>query len=109
MSRTSDPVAATLPAREAAERRSRVLRLLKKLPEATAVAHGTHMSLEVRGKRFAWFLEDHHGDGRLALHYKAAGGVAASLVRKAPERYHVPKHIGQHGWVGLWLDLPRTD
>lgn len=25
------------------------------------------------------------------------------------ERFHVPKYVGHHGWVGLWLDLPDID
>jgi hypothetical protein len=31
------------------------------------------------------------------------------LVKHAPDRYHVPKYVGRHGWIGLWLDLPRID
>jgi len=94
----------------AVERRKRVVTLVKSLPEATATAAGErHLSLEVRGKRFGWFLEDHHGDGRLALNLKAANGVSRALVAKAPARFHVPKHIGHHGWIGVWLDFPDPD
>ena len=109
MSKAHHSVQMNLTRREAAKRRALVVRLVKKLPEATVTKYGTHLSLEVRGKRFAWYLEDHHGDGRLALNCKAPAGANESLARKAPERFHVPKYIGHHGWVGLWLDLPRTD
>jgi len=52
----------------AAERRNRLIVLVKSLPEARTIPAGDHhSSLEVRGKRFGWFLDDHHGDGRLAL------------------------------------------
>ena len=45
-------------------RRRRVISLVESLPEASAVVAGeTHLSLEVRGKRFGYFLDDHHGDG----------------------------------------------
>jgi hypothetical protein len=42
-------------------RRRRVISLVESLPEASAVVTGeTHLSLEVRGKRFGYFLDDHH-------------------------------------------------
>src|SRR5688572_27847228 len=90
----------------AAERRKRLIALVKSLPEAMAIPAGDrHLSLEVRGKRFGWFLDDHHGDGRLALNLKARRGVNQTLAENAPERFHVPKYIGHHGWVGVWFDF----
>jgi hypothetical protein len=98
-----------LPPREIARRRARVIRLVERLPAATATAYGTHLSLDVRGKRFGWCLEDHHGDGRLALHCKAPRGAIESWTAMAPERFHIPRYVGHRGWVGLWLDLPNID
>src|SRR4029453_9431437 len=90
--------------------RKRVIALVQALPEARVVPAGDrHLSLEVRGKRFGWFLDDHQGDGRLALNLKAARGVNQALAGNAPERFHVPKYIGHHGWLGVWLDFPRPD
>jgi hypothetical protein len=71
MSKGRGPVQLKLTRREVARRRARVVRLVVKLPEATPIEHGTHLSLEVRGKRFGWYLEDHHNDERLALNCKA--------------------------------------
>jgi hypothetical protein len=99
----------SLSAREAARRRARVQRLVAKLPNANAVECGTHLSLEVRGKRFGWYLEDHHGDGRLALHCKAPPGARRMLEAVAPRMFHVPAHVGHRGWIGLWLDLADLD
>jgi hypothetical protein len=94
----------------AANCRKRVIALVQALPEARAVPAGDrHLSLEVRGKRFGWFLDDHHGDGRLALNLKAARGVNQTLPGNAPERFHVPKYIGGHGWLGVWLDSPTPN
>lgn len=60
----------------AANCRKRVVALVQSLPDARAVPTGDrHLSLEVLGKRFGWFLDDHHGDGRLALNLKAARPV----------------------------------
>ena len=78
------------------------------MPEATATGE-QHLRLDVRGKRFGYYLDDHHGDSRIALTCKAAPGVAPALVRQAPERYFIPAYVGPRGWAGLYLDLPRID
>lgn len=84
--------------------RERVEQVLARLPEAQAVPVAGHLSLEVRRKRFGWFLVDHHGDGRLAIHCKATSSGRADLLETLPQHAHVPKHVGHHGWVGLWLE-----
>jgi hypothetical protein len=67
------------------------------------------ISLEVCQKRFGWYLDNHHGDRRLAINCKAPRGVAQRLVKNAPDRFHIPKFVGRLGWIGLWLDTPRID
>jgi len=91
------------------ERRARVAAIVESLPEGSVVATGKHLSLQVRQKRIGWYLENHHGDGILALNCKAARGVAQQLEQHAPERFHIPKYMGRLGWVGLWLDTPKLD
>lgn len=107
--RDPGPGGMKLKRRDVAARRGRVLRIVAKLPEAAATEHGTHLSLEVRGRRFGWYLEDHHGDGRIALHCKAPPGADRMFRASAPAMFHVPAHVGHRGWIGLWLDLPETD
>ena len=47
----------------AAQIRKQVIALVEALPEAEVKeSGGQHLSLEVRGKRFGWYLHDHHGD-----------------------------------------------
>jgi hypothetical protein len=93
-----------------ARRRARVIALVESLPEATVTAPANqHLSLEVRGKRFGYYLDDHHGDGRVALNCKAEPGANQSLVDFAPERFHIPAYLGPRGWIGLWIDLPTID
>lgn len=94
---------------QASKRRTRIISLVQELPEGTCVSEGNHLSLEVRGKRFGWYLNDHHGDGRLALNCKAPRGAQKALVSSDPEYFHVPKYVGRHGWIGLWLDQPQID
>jgi hypothetical protein len=95
--------------REVAKRRARVVKLVENLPEATVKEYGTHLSLEVRGKRFGWCLQDHHGDGRLALNCRVPSGANESLATSAPEKFHIPKYLGHRGWLGIWLDLRKID
>ena len=91
-------------------RRRHVVSLVESLPEASAIPAGDrHLSLEVRGKRFGYFLDNHHGDGRVALNCKTAPGVNETLAHAVPERFFIPKYVGARGWLGLWLDLPRID
>src|SRR5262249_10920107 len=92
-----------------ARQRARVERILARLPEAKAVAQGTHLSLEVRAKRFGYFLADHHGDGRIALNCKASPEVHEAVQQLAPDQFHIPKYVGKKGWIGLWLDAGELD
>jgi hypothetical protein len=88
----------------------RLTRLCTSLPEVDVETSGApHMGFSVRGRRFAWFLDDHHGDGRLALNCKAALGESARLAEAHPERFFVPPYLGSRGWIGLWLDRPKPD
>lgn len=91
------------------KQRKRIARIVEAFPEAEAKPTGRHMSLEVRKKRFGWFLIDHHGDGRVALNCGASAEMHDVLQRLVPKHFHVPKYVGSKGWVGLWLDLPKLD
>jgi hypothetical protein len=31
------------------------------------------------------------------------------LRQLAPHQFHVPKYVGNKGWIGLWLDVPRIN
>lgn len=55
-------------------------------------------------KTFANFHDSHHGDGRVAVWFKAPPGAQAALVEAEPERFFVPPYMGPSGWVGLWLE-----
>jgi hypothetical protein len=68
-----------------------------------------HLRFQVRGRTFAYFLHDHHGDGRVALNCKVPIGDLEALVGSEPERFFVPAYLGARGWIGVRLDLPRVD
>lgn len=94
----------TADAATVAARRERVLALVAELPETSANGE-QHLSLEVRGRRFGWLQDDHHGDGRCALVCRATPGRNAALVAADPERWFLPPYTAARGWVGLHLDL----
>jgi hypothetical protein len=83
----------------------RVRRLCLALPEATErLSHGAP-SFFVRGKKtFVMFLNDHHGDGRLALWCAAPQGAQEALIAGDAERFFRPPYVGGAGWVGVRLD-----
>jgi hypothetical protein len=101
--------AASRKAPNGAKQRKLIAKIVESFPEGEAKPTGRHMSLEVRNKRFGWFMVDHHDDGRVALNCKASAEMHDILQRLVPGHFHVPKYVGSKGWVGLWLDLPKLD
>jgi hypothetical protein len=90
------------------QRRERLLQICATLPEVT-VSGEQHLTFQVRSKTFAYYLNDHHGDGRIALCCKAYPGDLEALIAFDPLRFYVPAYLGPKGWVGLRLDLPEVD
>jgi hypothetical protein len=79
------------------------------LPEARRELSGSHASFRVRKKTFAYFLDNHHGDGIVAVTCKVLPKENAALATAQPKRYYLPAYIGPRGWVALRLDLPKID
>jgi len=50
------------------------------------------------------FLNNHHGDGKIALWCAAPPGVQQELVAADPKHFYVPPYVGVGGWVGMRLD-----
>jgi len=74
------------------------------LPEATEKPE-SRPAFQVRRKTFAMFMDDHHGDGRVAIWCKAPPGAQDVLVGADPDRFFVPPYVGPHGWIGIRLDV----
>lgn len=73
-------------------------------PGAVREVKGAHAAFLVRGKTFAYFLNDHHGDGIVSIACKALPGDNARLVAASPERFYPPAYLAHRGWVALRLD-----
>ena len=74
------------------------------LPEAEEKEAWGMPTFRVRGKLFAHFADNHHGDGRVAVWLKSEPGVRDLLVEAAPERFFVPAYVGPRGWMGVRVD-----
>ena len=98
--------AGSSPERLIAEVRARALAL----PQADEVtSHGMPCFGIVKGKKFAYVANDHHGDGKVALLVKISGAdEQAQLIDNDPARYYRPAYFGD-GWIGIRLDLGDTD
>ena len=87
----------------------RVSQICLALPETSREVHGKHASFLVKKKIFAYFLNDHHGDGIVAITGKALPGDNHVLVAAQPKRFYLPAYIGPRGWVALRLDIGKID
>lgn len=104
------PASASRGASRDARRRARLLALCADLPGVTAAPVGDrHVALKVRRRTFAYYLNNHHGDGRVCVCCKSSIARQRELISRDPLRYYVPAYLGPSGWVSLRLDLPRID
>lgn len=79
------------------------------LPEASErPSHGSPAYFVQERKTFVMFVDDHHGDARLAIWCAAPDGVQQEMVDTDPERFFRPPYVGHRGWLGVQL-LEVTD
>ena len=87
----------------------KVSELCLALPEATLERSGSHATFRVRKKVFAYFLDNHHGDGIVAACVKGDKREHARLIKSEPSRFFLPAYIGPRGFVGVRVDTERVD
>jgi len=87
----------------------RLTRICLALPEATRCCQGRHAGFLVRKKTFAWFLNDHHGDGIVAVSCKVLPGDNKALAAAQADRFYLPAYMAHNGWVALRLDVGEVD
>lgn len=78
--------------------------LMASLPETEAVISHGSPSFKVRGKTFATYTINHHGDGRVALNLDSPPGAQQLYTEMEPEYYFVPPYVGPRGWLGVELN-----
>jgi predicted DNA-binding protein (MmcQ/YjbR family) len=79
------------------------------LPGASRELRGDHASFHVKKKVFAYFLNNHHGDGIVSVCVKALPGDNTRLIESDPKRFYLPAYIGPRGWVAYRLDAGKVD
>jgi hypothetical protein len=73
-------------------------------PEAEEfLSHGSP-NFRVRGKVFATYAVNHHGDKRIALWLNSPAGAQHLYVEAEPKHFFVPPYVGPRGWLGVNLD-----
>ena len=90
-------------------RLTRLTEVALALPEATRKICGSHAQFLVRKKTFAYFLDNHHGDGIVAVTCKVLAGDNKALAEAQPDRFYLPAYIASKGWVALRLDMGKVD
>lgn len=78
--------------------------LAEALPQVTIEHRSQHASFLAAGKRFAWFLDDHHGDGMVCLCVKVDPEEKELLLELDPEKYLRPAYVSRFGWLSVRLD-----
>jgi hypothetical protein len=97
--------AATKPRRSSKEVAfERIRAMCLALPDTAEVTKHGRPCFAVRDKTFVMFMDDHHGDGRLAIWCKATPEAQGMVIESDPERYFVPPYVGPRGWIGARLD-----
>lgn len=91
------------------DRLKRVTAICLRMPEATREKMGHHVGFLVRKKTFAYYLDNHHGDGIVGLVCKVLPRDNTALIASNPEKFYMPAYVGPRGWVGLRLDLGEVD
>lgn len=90
-------------------RLARLTEIAKSLPETRRRLRGDHAAFLVRKKPFAYFLNNHHGDGMVSIACKVLSGDNRALVAARPGHFYLPAYVGPRGWVALRLDVGTVD
>ena len=99
-----------MPKAQAEEPRlTRLTKVALSLPETQRAIYGSHAQFLVRKKTFAYFLNDHHGDGIIAVTCKVLPGDNKALAEAQPRRFYLPAYLASRGWVALRLDAGKIN
>jgi len=91
------------------ERLEKLAKICMALPgSAEEEMHG-HVAFRVGKKTFAYYLNDHHGDGIVSICCKVLTGDNERLIDANPRKFYLPAYIGPRGWVALRLDRATVD
>ncbi len=89
----------------------RIRTICMTFPEAAEkLSHGSPAFFIEKGKVYAYYWHNHHGDGHTVAIVKTSGREEqAMLVEMDPDFYHVPPYLGPSGWIAMELTGKATD
>jgi len=87
---------------------SRMRKICERFPEVETRS-GQHHTFLVRNKKFAYYLIDHHSDGRVSVQCKAERGLNSTRVDANPGWFFLPPYMAHHGWIGIYVDVEPVD
>jgi phosphoribosylglycinamide formyltransferase-1 len=87
----------------------RLTKLCLALPKAKREMQHSHARFYVGTRTFAYFLNDHHGDGIVSVACKVERGDMPGFLERDSTRFYVPDYIGPRGWIALCLDVKPVD
>jgi phosphoribosylglycinamide formyltransferase-1 len=90
------------------QRKSRLTQICCAFPEVE-MSGEQHLSFSVRKKAFAYYLDNHHDDGKIALACKATFEDQDFLLHLDAGRFYKPAYLGANGWIAVRLDAPDVD
>ena len=67
-------------------------------------SHGSPNFRARKGKVFAVFALNHHGDGHVALWLNTPAMEQSRLIAGAPKHIFKPQYVGPSGWIGVELN-----
>jgi predicted DNA-binding protein (MmcQ/YjbR family) len=82
----------------------RVRELCLSFPETSEKEAWGGPTFRVKDKMFVMYMDNHHGDGRVALWCNADADERDALVAGDSNRFFVPPYMGPRGWLGMRLD-----
>jgi hypothetical protein len=91
------------------ERAEKLAKICTALPGTAKEAMHGHMAFKVGKKTFAYYLNDHHGDGIVSVCCKVLAGDNERLIDANPRKFYMPAYIGSRGWAALRLDRATVD
>ncbi len=68
------------------------------------LSHGSPCFFVEKGKQFLALLDDHHGDGRLAVWILSTLPIQESLLSEGRVSFFRPPYMGGRGWIGVELN-----
>jgi hypothetical protein len=74
-------------------------------PEVTEKESWGAPTFRVSDRMFAMFVENHHGDERVAVWVNAPLEAQRVAVADDPRNFFVPPYVGTKGWIGVRVDM----